>query len=57
MTAVWTPEYMRGVFEQVKNWGRWGAEDERCVLKAAPARRSIQLQSCEAARDAGGMLK
>ena len=38
MTAVWTPEYMRGVFEQVKNWGRWGAEDERCVLKAAPAR-------------------
>ena len=27
-----TSEWMRGVFEQVKNWGRWGEDDERGAL-------------------------
>ncbi len=28
MTTQWTPEHMRSVFESVKNWGRWGEDDE-----------------------------
>jgi len=32
MSEVWTPERMRSVFEEVKNWGRWGAEDESGAL-------------------------
>ena len=32
MTVTWTPAYMRSVFEQTKNWGRWGAEDESGAL-------------------------
>jgi len=27
-----TPDQMREMFESVKNWGRWGAEDERGAL-------------------------
>ena len=27
-----TPEQMRQVYESVKNWGRWGEEDERGAL-------------------------
>jgi kynurenine formamidase len=32
MSETWTPERMRAVFEEVKNWGRWGAEDEAGAL-------------------------
>ena len=32
MTTYWTPAHMRSVFEQVKNWGRWGKEDESGAL-------------------------
>jgi hypothetical protein len=28
MATQWTPEHMRSVFESVKNWGRWGEDDE-----------------------------
>lgn len=31
-SPVWTPEQMREVFESVKNWGRWGPEDQRGAL-------------------------
>ena len=32
MSETWTPDQMRKVFEEVKNWGRWGADDERGAL-------------------------
>ena len=32
MSDVWTEREMRAVYERVKNWGRWGAEDERGAL-------------------------
>ena len=32
MTSYWTPAHMRSVFESVKNWGRWGKEDESGAL-------------------------
>jgi hypothetical protein len=28
----WTTERMRRVFEEVKNWGRWGDDDEMGAL-------------------------
>ena len=28
MSETWTPERMRKVYDQVKNWGRWGPDDE-----------------------------
>jgi len=40
MSETWTPDHMRKVFEQVKNWGRWGADDERGALNLiTPAKR------------------
>jgi kynurenine formamidase len=40
MSTKWTPEHMRSVFESVKNWGRWGAEDEAGALNLiTPAKR------------------
>ncbi|HEX7037931.1 MAG TPA: cyclase family protein [Pseudomonadales bacterium] len=40
MTVEWTPERMREVFESVKNWGRWGDEDEAGALNLiTPAKR------------------
>jgi kynurenine formamidase len=32
MTQPTGPERMREIFEQVKNWGRWGADDQRGAL-------------------------
>jgi kynurenine formamidase len=32
MTDTWTPDRMRAVFEDVKNWGRWGDDDELGAL-------------------------
>jgi kynurenine formamidase len=36
----WTPAHMRSVFESVKNWGRWGEDDESGALNLiTPAKR------------------
>ena len=52
---VWTSEQMREVFESVKNWGRWGPEDERGALnlitptkvrEGAAAARAGEMVSC-----------
>jgi kynurenine formamidase len=32
MSETWTADRMRQVFEDVKNWGRWGADDEMGAL-------------------------
>ena len=32
MSETWTHERMRQVFENVKNWGRWGDDDEMGAL-------------------------
>src|SRR5262245_26799028 len=35
-------EYLERVFEETKNWGRWGADEERGALNwITPARRAI----------------
>ena len=48
MTVDWTPEHMRSVFESVKNWGRWGEEDEAGALNLiTPAK---QLEAARAVR-------
>ncbi|MDW3219047.1 MAG: cyclase family protein [Acidimicrobiales bacterium] len=40
MTDEWTPDRMRSVFESVKNWGRWGDDDEAGALNLiTPAKR------------------
>ena len=40
MTDAWTAARMRAVFEKVKNWGRWGADDELGALRLiTPAKR------------------
>jgi hypothetical protein len=40
MSEAWTAERMRKVYEQVKNWGRWGDEDEMGALNLiTPAKR------------------
>ena len=55
MSQTWTPDHMRKVFESVKNWGRWGAEDESGALnlitpekrrEAAGAVESGEAVSC-----------
>jgi kynurenine formamidase len=37
MSETWTPARMRQVFENVKNWGRWGADDESGALNLITA--------------------
>ena len=32
MSETWTPDRMRKVYESVKNWSRWGADDEMGAL-------------------------
>ncbi len=39
MTIEWTPAHMRSVFESVKNWGRWGADDEAGALNLITAQK------------------
>lgn len=58
MTVDWTPEHMRSVFESVKNWGRWGEEDEAGALnlitsaKCLEAARAVRLgRSVSCARE------
>ena len=38
---VWTPQRMRDVFEKVKNWGRWGTDDESGALNYITAEKRL----------------
>ncbi|MFP6816451.1 MAG: cyclase family protein [Pseudomonadales bacterium] len=58
MTTNWTPDHMRSVFESVKNWGRWGEDDESGALnlitseKRLEATRAVQVgQTISCARE------
>ena len=42
----WTPDRMRGTFEKVKNWGRWGAEDEKGALNLITPAKRRQAAAC-----------
>ena len=42
MTQTWTPDHMRKVFEQVKNWGRWGADDELGALNLITPEKRLE---------------
>jgi kynurenine formamidase len=49
MTTQWTPAHMRSVFESVKNWGRWGEEDEAGALNLiTPTKRLEAAQTIRA---------
>lgn len=46
MTVEWTPAHMRSVFESVKNWGRWGKDDESGALNLiTPSKRREAAQA------------
>lgn len=55
MNKTWTDKDIHSLFERVKNWGRWGAEDEAGTLnyitpelraKAGAGIRSGRVVSC-----------
>ncbi len=46
MSTEWTPEHMRTVFEQVKNWGKWGAQDERGALNYITPAKLREAAAC-----------
>ena len=46
MSEDWTPDRMRSVFEAVKNWGRWGPEDEMGALNLSTESKRKQAATC-----------
>ncbi len=46
MSDDWTPERMRSVFEQVKNWGRWGEDDEMGALNLITPEKRREGAAC-----------
>jgi kynurenine formamidase len=46
MSDEWTPERMREVYEGVKNWGRWGADDERGALNLITPEKRRDAARC-----------
>lgn len=51
MATTWTPGHMRSVFESVKNWGRWGADDEAGALNLiTPAKRLEAVRAVRVGR-------
>jgi kynurenine formamidase len=41
-TDEWTADRMRSVFESVKNWGRWGPDDEAGALNLITAAKRVE---------------
>jgi len=52
MSNDWTPERMREVFEQVKNWGRWGKDDEMGALNLITPEKRREGAACVQAGEA-----
>jgi kynurenine formamidase len=46
MSQPWDAERMAKVFEQVKNWGRWGAEDEMGALNLITPEKRREAAAC-----------
>ena len=46
MTETWTPDRMRKVYGQVKNWGRWGADDEMGALNLITPQKRREGAAC-----------
>jgi kynurenine formamidase len=46
MSEAWTPERMRRVYEQVKNWGRWGEDDEAGTLNLITPEKRREGAAC-----------
>lgn len=42
MTEQWTAEQMRAAYESVKNWGRWGDDDEAGALNLITAKKRVE---------------
>jgi hypothetical protein len=45
MTAQYSTADMEALFESVKNWGRWGKEDERGALNFITSEKQLLLPS------------
>lgn len=43
---TWTPDRMREVYESVKNWGRWGPEDESGALNLITGEKRREAAAC-----------
>jgi len=52
MSETWTPAQMRRTFEQVKNWGRWGADDELGALNLITPSKRREGAACVVAGEA-----
>lgn len=51
MSAAWSPADVAAQFERVKNWGRWGAEDESGTLNyITPAVRAAAASAVKSGR-------
>lgn len=46
MPQSFSPDRMRQVYENVKNWGRWGAEDERGALNLITPEKLREAAAC-----------
>ena len=44
--TTWTESHMRSVFESVKNWGRWGDDDEAGALNLITPEKRRQAAQC-----------
>lgn len=52
MSEPWDAERMRKVFEQVKNWGRWGSDDEMGALNLITPEKRREAAACVQAGEA-----
>jgi hypothetical protein len=51
MAETLTPQALERMFESVKNWGRWGPQDERGALNfITPAKRAPRRRWCWTAK-------
>ena len=46
MSRTFTRDEMRSVYEAVKNWGRWGADDERGALNLITPEKRREAAAC-----------
>jgi kynurenine formamidase len=52
MSETVTPDRMREIYEQVKNWGRWGADDEMGALNLVTPEKRREGAACILAGEA-----
>ncbi|MGE0386857.1 MAG: cyclase family protein [Gammaproteobacteria bacterium] len=46
MSTAWTSQRMQALFDSVKNWGRWGSEDQAGALNFITAAKRLEAARC-----------